>query len=126
MLRQEKSGNPGPWVYRALVVGGAASVQLAAVGRLGQHERLVVPAVFQGRRLNWKSGTKKLKSFFVSALDNLARFENKNIFFYSFKKRSSLLQRWRCSCKFKSRKSVSWNHTYDFLMYNYNASIVVG
>jgi hypothetical protein len=32
-----------------------------------------------------------------------ARFENKNISFY-FEKRSSLLLRWRCSCKLKSCK----------------------
>jgi hypothetical protein len=38
-----------------------------------------------------------------NATDSLARFENKIIFFY-FEKRSSLLQRWRCSCKFKSRR----------------------
>jgi hypothetical protein len=30
-------------------------------------------------------------------------YENKNIFF-NLKKRSSLLQRWRCSCKFRSRE----------------------
>jgi hypothetical protein len=32
-----------------------------------------------------------------------ARFENKMIFFI-YEKRSSLLQRWRCSCKFQSRR----------------------
>jgi hypothetical protein len=31
------------------------------------------------------------------------RFESTNILFY-FEERSSLLQRWRCSCKFKSRR----------------------
>jgi hypothetical protein len=40
---------------------------------------------------------------FYNATGNKARFENKNILFY-FEKRSSLLQRWRCSCKFKSRR----------------------
>jgi hypothetical protein len=40
---------------------------------------------------------------FNSATGSLARFENKNILFY-FEKRSSLLQRWRCSCKFKNRR----------------------
>jgi hypothetical protein len=39
---------------------------------------------------------------------SLARFENKNILFY-FEKRSSLLQRWRCGCKFKSRRIGSWS-----------------
>jgi hypothetical protein len=40
-----------------------------------------------------------------NAISSLARFENKNISYYS-EKRSSLLQRQRCSCscKFKSRK----------------------
>jgi hypothetical protein len=41
---------------------------------------------------------------FYNATGSLARFENKNIFYY-FEKRSRcrvLLQRWRCSCKFKS------------------------
>jgi hypothetical protein len=37
---------------------------------------------------------------FYNATGSLARFENKNISFY-FEKRSSLLQRWRCSCKLK-------------------------
>jgi hypothetical protein len=45
---------------------------------------------------------------FYNATGSLARFENKNILFY-FKKRSSLLQSWRCSCKFKSRRTVSYN-----------------
>jgi hypothetical protein len=35
-----------------------------------------------------------------NATGSLARFENNNILFY-FEKRSSLLQRQRCSCKFK-------------------------
>jgi hypothetical protein len=35
-----------------------------------------------------------------NAACSLVRFENKNIFFYR-EKRLSLLQRWRCSCKFK-------------------------
>jgi hypothetical protein len=37
---------------------------------------------------------------FYNATGSLARFENKNILF-SFEKHSSLLQRWRCSCKLK-------------------------
>jgi hypothetical protein len=41
-----------------------------------------------------------------NAAGSLARFVNKNILFY-FEKRSSLLQRWRCSCKFKSRRICS-------------------
>jgi hypothetical protein len=41
------------------------------------------------------------------------RFENKNILFY-FEKRSSLLQRWLCSCKFKSRRLGSWCDIYLF------------
>jgi hypothetical protein len=35
--------------------------------------------------------------------------KHKNIFF-RFEKRSSLQQRWRCSCKFQSRKIGSWWH----------------
>jgi hypothetical protein len=35
---------------------------------------------------------------FYNAAGSLARFKNKNILFY-YVKRSSLLQRWRCSCK---------------------------
>jgi hypothetical protein len=42
-----------------------------------------------------------------NATGSLACFENKNISFY-FYKRSSLLQRWRCSCKFKNRRIGSW------------------
>jgi hypothetical protein len=41
--------------------------------------------------------------FFTTALGSLERFGNKNILLNS-EKRSSLLQRWRCSCKFKSRR----------------------
>jgi hypothetical protein len=37
---------------------------------------------------------------FYNATGSLASFEMKNIFFH-FEKCSSLLQRWRCSCKFK-------------------------
>jgi hypothetical protein len=40
---------------------------------------------------------------FYNAAGSLARFDNKNISFY-FGKRSSLPQRWRCSCKFKSSR----------------------
>jgi hypothetical protein len=40
---------------------------------------------------------------FYNATGSLARFENKNILFY-FVKRSSLLQRWRCSSKLKNRR----------------------
>jgi hypothetical protein len=40
---------------------------------------------------------------FYNAAGSLTRFENKNILFY-FEKRCSLLQRWRCICKFKSRR----------------------
>jgi hypothetical protein len=49
------------------------------------------------------SGVVAVNSKFVG----LARFENKNILFY-FEKRSSLLQRRPCSCKFKSRRIGSW------------------
>jgi hypothetical protein len=37
---------------------------------------------------------------FYNTTNSLARFKNKNILFY-FETRSSLLQRWRCNCKFK-------------------------
>jgi hypothetical protein len=40
--------------------------------------------------------------YFYNAAGSLSCFENKNIFLH-WKKRTSLLQRWRCSCKFKSR-----------------------
>jgi hypothetical protein len=40
---------------------------------------------------------------FLHASARLARFEHKNILFY-FEKRSSQQQRWRCRCKFKSRR----------------------
>jgi hypothetical protein len=43
---------------------------------------------------------------------NIKRFANKNIFFY-FEKRSSLLQRWRCGCKFRSRRSGSRTQSYQ-------------
>jgi hypothetical protein len=44
-----------------------------------------------------QSNDHKLKIY--NATSSLARFEIKDIFFY-FEKRASLLQRWRCSCKF--------------------------
>jgi hypothetical protein len=40
---------------------------------------------------------------FFNATGSLARFEIKNTLFY-FEKCSSLLQRWRCSCKSKNRR----------------------
>jgi hypothetical protein len=46
------------------------------------------------------------------ATSSLVRFVRKNIFFY-FEKRSSLLQRWSFSCKFRSRRIGSWIQTYD-------------
>jgi hypothetical protein len=57
-----------------------------------------------------------IEPIFYNATRSLARFENNNIIFY-FEKRSSLLQRWRCSCKFKNRRIgsspsiVSYNTT---------------
>jgi hypothetical protein len=45
---------------------------------------------------------------FYNATGSLVRFINKNTFFLYSKKRSSLLQRWRCSCKFESRRIGSW------------------
>jgi hypothetical protein len=45
--------------------------------------------------------------YFYNAAGSLACFENKNILFY-FENGSGLLQRWRCSCKFKSRWIGSW------------------
>jgi hypothetical protein len=43
-----------------------------------------------------------------SATNSMARFYNKNNFSLTYKC-SSLLQRWRCSCKFKSRRiGSSW------------------
>jgi hypothetical protein len=44
---------------------------------------------------------------FYNATGSLARFKIKNIIFY-FEKRSSLLQCWRCTCKFKSRRIGYW------------------
>jgi hypothetical protein len=44
---------------------------------------------------------------FYNAMGSLARFENKNILF-CFEKRSSPLQRWRCSCKFKNHGIGGW------------------
>jgi hypothetical protein len=43
---------------------------------------------------------------FYNATGSLARFETKIMFFF-FEKRSSLLQRWRCSSKFNSRRIAS-------------------
>jgi hypothetical protein len=43
---------------------------------------------------------------FYNAIGNLARFENN--FFIILLKHSSLLQRWRCNCKFKGRRIGSW------------------
>jgi hypothetical protein len=40
---------------------------------------------------------------FYNGTSSPVRFEN-NIFLLYFKKRPSLLQRWRCSCKFRSRR----------------------
>jgi hypothetical protein len=44
---------------------------------------------------------------FYNATGSLERFENKNILCY-FEKRSSLLQSWRCSYKFRSRRIGPW------------------
>jgi hypothetical protein len=45
--------------------------------------------------------------FFYNATGSQGHFENKHIFF-PFQKRSSLLQRWRCSFKLKNRRIGSW------------------
>jgi hypothetical protein len=47
-----------------------------------------------------------------NATSSLLRFEIKNIFFY-FKKRLSRLKRWRCSCKFQSRRIGPWSECRD-------------
>jgi hypothetical protein len=39
---------------------------------------------------------------FYNATGGLARFENKNILFYFENALAYILQRWRCSCKFKN------------------------
>jgi hypothetical protein len=57
---------------------------------------------------------------FYNATGSLAHFENKYIFL-PYEKRSSLLQRCRCSCKFKNRRIGSWIQSYDFGINNYNA-----
>jgi hypothetical protein len=56
---------------------------------------------------------------FYNATGSLACFENENILF-PFEKRPSLLQRWRCSCKFKSRRigSTENQEKTDFPMKN--------
>jgi hypothetical protein len=44
----------------------------------------------------------------------------KLIFLFYFEIRSSLLQRWRCSCKFKSRRIDSWKTgvlNFELLLY---------
>jgi hypothetical protein len=42
---------------------------------------------------------------FYNATGSLACFENKKIFYYTLKNAvHRLLQRWRCSCKVKSRR----------------------
>jgi hypothetical protein len=48
-------------------------------------------------------GTNPTIVSFYSATGSPACFENKHILFY-FEKCSSLLLRWRCSCKFKSHR----------------------
>jgi hypothetical protein len=63
--------------------------------------------------------------FTTPALKNftcLTRSENKNILFY-FEKRSSLLQRWRCSCKFKSRRIGSRQAQISSMLLNLTVSI---
>jgi hypothetical protein len=47
---------------------------------------------------------------FYSATGSLARFENKKNILFCFEKRSSLQQRWRCGCQFKSRRIGSCNN----------------
>jgi hypothetical protein len=55
-----------------------------------------------------------------NAMCGLVRFENKTILFY-YEKGSSLLQRWRCSCKFKSRRIGSWyERTYMYVCMHAN------
>jgi hypothetical protein len=49
---------------------------------------------------------------FFNATGSLARFENNFLKFY-FEKRSSLLQRWFCIWKFKSRRTGSRSQSYD-------------
>jgi hypothetical protein len=53
------------------------------------------------------------------ATSSLVRFEDKKLFLQIWKKRSSLLQRQLCSCKFESRRICSKIQSYDL---SYNAS----
>jgi hypothetical protein len=50
-----------------------------------------------------------------NATINRVRLESKNIFFYFEKRTSLLLQRWRCSCNFKSCRIGSWQQYCQFL-----------
>jgi hypothetical protein len=58
---------------------------------------------------------------FYNITGSLARIENKNILFY-FDKRSCLLQRWRCSYKFKSRR-IGSRVSNKLLMFNFTRQV---
>jgi hypothetical protein len=57
-----------------------------------------------------------------NATSSLVRCENKTIFF-SHDKHSSLLQRWRCSCKFKSRRIGSRGRFITYLGRNVSTPV---
>jgi hypothetical protein len=75
---------------------------------LGLHGREVSMLVANSTIMSYIASAVKIYNAsgvnFYNATGCLARFENKNILFYFEKKHSSLLQRRRCSCQFRSRR----------------------
>jgi hypothetical protein len=58
------------------------------------------------------SGTNPTAAIY-KATNSVERYYRLNIDFPYCKKRSSLLQRWCCSCNFQSRRIGSWERCYD-------------
>jgi hypothetical protein len=53
-----------------------------------------------------------------NATGSLVRFESKKNVFFSFENPSSQLQRWRCSCKFRSRRIGSCKFQSKYMCIN--------
>jgi hypothetical protein len=66
-----------------------------------------------------------MKKITTPRVDYLMRFENKNIFMH-FETRSILLQRWRCSCKFRSRRIGSRICSHCYLKHAHHSLRVDG
>jgi hypothetical protein len=107
------------WLLRRDFKPNNLTLKPAAVSWRDEYERLVdrVPKVKIQVGKRFHSGANPTTSSYNASVVKIynatsslhSAFSKQKIFSSALKKRSILLQRWRCSCKFKSRRIGSWD-----------------